>query len=190
MPVGSLTDLQRAARFLYLQKQAFGGKVSGRSFGTTLSHGSRFNMNKIGPILEDVHERLAGVVIENLDFGAFIEKYDNPFTLFYLDPPYYGVEGYYDAALFKRDDFERLAAVLRGVKGRFIMSINDTPQIRKIFGGFEIEEISTRYSLAGADKTKIAVELLVTGGIGLSPDHNVRKDYLARKGRVIDLTQS
>jgi DNA adenine methylase len=33
MPADRLTDLQRAARFLYLQRLAFGGKISGRSFG-------------------------------------------------------------------------------------------------------------------------------------------------------------
>ena len=30
----TLTDIQRAARFFYLQHHAFGGKVSGQSFGT------------------------------------------------------------------------------------------------------------------------------------------------------------
>ena len=30
----TLTDIQRAARFFYLQHHAFGGKVSGQTFGT------------------------------------------------------------------------------------------------------------------------------------------------------------
>ena len=64
------------------------------------------------------------------------------------------------------------------------MSINDTPQVRQIFGEFKIEEIDTRYSLAGDDKSKSVVELLISGGVGLSDNHNVRKDFLAREGRV------
>jgi DNA adenine methylase len=30
----TLTDIQRAARFYYLQKMAFGAKVAGQTFGT------------------------------------------------------------------------------------------------------------------------------------------------------------
>jgi site-specific DNA-adenine methylase len=33
----TLTDLERAVRFLYLQRTAFGGKVTGRNFGVTLT---------------------------------------------------------------------------------------------------------------------------------------------------------
>ena len=33
-PPETLTDIQRAARFFYLQKLSFGGKVDGRTFGT------------------------------------------------------------------------------------------------------------------------------------------------------------
>lgn len=84
----TLTDLERAARFLYLQRLTFGGKVSGRSFGINYSGPSRFNLTTLAPMLQEVHERLASVVIENLDWMAFINRYDRPETLFYIDPPY------------------------------------------------------------------------------------------------------
>lgn len=74
----TLTDLERAARFLYLQRLAFGGKVSGRNFGVTRHGGARFDLLKLAPLLEDIHERLAGVVIECLPWRAFIERYDRP----------------------------------------------------------------------------------------------------------------
>lgn len=82
-----LTDLERAARFLYLQRLAFGGKVTGQNFGVDMTGPSRFNLNRLGPVLEDVHERLAGVTIENLDWRGFIDRYDRAGTLFYLDRP-------------------------------------------------------------------------------------------------------
>lgn len=62
----TLTDLERAGRFLYLQRLAFGGKVAGRSFGVDGRGPSRFDVTKLGPLLEAIHERLAGVVIECL----------------------------------------------------------------------------------------------------------------------------
>ena len=68
----TLTDLERAARFLYLQKTAFGGKVSGANFGVETTRGARFNLLKLAPQLEEIHERMAGVVIENLPWQAFI----------------------------------------------------------------------------------------------------------------------
>ena len=84
LPADRLTDLQRAARFLYLQRLAFGGKVQGRGFGVDASAGARFNIAKLEPMLADIHERLAGVVIERLPYGDFIRRYDRAGALFYL----------------------------------------------------------------------------------------------------------
>lgn len=90
-----LTDLERAARFLYLQKLSFGGKVAGRSFGIDTCGPARFDMTKLGTILESVHERLTGVTIECLDWREFLRRWDRPQALFFVDPPYYGTERYY-----------------------------------------------------------------------------------------------
>lgn len=159
----TLTDLERAARFLYLQRLAFGGKVASRTFGVDVGRGGRFNLNSLGPHLEELHERLAGVVIECLDFEAFIRRYDRPTTLFYVDPPYWGSEGYYGKELFGRDDFERLAAALRCIQGRCILSINDHPEVRRTFDGFTLTEVSTTYSVRGRGHCSAAAELIVTG---------------------------
>ena len=70
----TLTDLERAARFLYLQRLAFGGKVSGRNFGYTPTRTSSFNPLTLAPQLQAIHERLAGVVIEELDWSDFIAR--------------------------------------------------------------------------------------------------------------------
>src|SRR3546814_16081221 len=92
LPADRLTDLQRAARFLYLQRLAFGGKVEGRSFGVDRRSGARFNIAKLEPMLADIHESLAGVVIEQLGYSDFIRRYAGAGGLFYLDPPYWGCE--------------------------------------------------------------------------------------------------
>lgn len=57
-------------------------------------------------MLEDLHTRMAGVVIECLDYADFITRYDAKETLFYLDPPYWGCEGDYGKELFGRDEFD------------------------------------------------------------------------------------
>lgn len=158
----TLTDLERAARFLYLQRLAFGGKVAGRNFGVTPSAPARFDVTKLGPMLEAIHERLAGVVIERLPWADFIARYDRPGTLFYLDPPYFGCERDYGEGLFDRSHFVLMAERLAGLKGRFILSLNDRPEVRETFAAFRIDEAETTYSLPGTDKARRAAELIIS----------------------------
>lgn len=158
----TLTDLERSARFLYLQRLGFGGKVSSRSFGVDMVGPSRFDVTKLGPLLVEIHERLAGVVIECLPWAGFIDRYDSAKTLFYLDPPYFGSEADYGANVFTRADFARLAERLKRIAGRFILSVNDAPEMREIFRHFSIETVSTRYTIAGGKGSDV-LELVITG---------------------------
>lgn len=158
----TLTDLERAARFLYLQKLAFGGKSVGRNFGVQYTGPARFDLTKLVPMLEDVHERLAGVLIERLPYADCIAKYDaRPGTLFYCDPPYWGCTDDYGKNVFSEADFTHLRDLLGAIQGRFILSINDTPEIRALFAGFEIEEVQLNYRLSGG--VTPARELIVLG---------------------------
>jgi DNA adenine methylase len=157
----TLTDLERAARFLFLQRLSFGGKVMGRSFGTGTTSAARFDLTKLVPMLEDVHERLAGVVIERLPYHRLIPRYDRAHTLFYLDPPYWGCTDDYGRDVFSEGDFERLSDLLKAAKGRFIMSINDVPAIRDLFAWASIEPVDLNYRVSG--KVTAARELVITG---------------------------
>jgi DNA adenine methylase len=162
----TLTDLERAARFLYLQRTAFGGKISGRNFGVSPGLPARFDVTKLGAILEEIHERLSGVVIERLPFAQLIARYDRPDTLFYLDPPYWGCEKDYGPGVFERADFERLAEQLFGIKGRFLLSLNDTPGVREVFRRFQIEAVDTTYGISG--KPQKAGEVLISEAVPIA----------------------
>ena len=65
--------------------------------------------------------------VENMDFEDVIKKYDSPTTYFYVDPPYYivGEGSYYSNHDFGRQDHERLANVLKDIKGKFSLSYYD-----------------------------------------------------------------
>jgi DNA adenine methylase len=154
--------MQRAARFLYLQKTAFGGKVAGRSFGVSMSTGARFDVTKLQPVLEAIHDRLAAVTIERLPWADFVRSWDREQTLFYLDPPYFGSEGDYGKELFERREFELMAELLGKIRGKFILSINDTPEIRDMFAHFRIQEAQVRYTIGGGDKAKSFPELIIS----------------------------
>ena len=143
----TLTDLERAARFLYLQRTAFGGKVHGRNFGVSVTNPGRFDIGKLAPMLSDVHERLAGVTIERLPYPELLARYDRPGTLFYLDPPYAGSEADYGPGIFGPADWVRLPALLSRLRGHFLLSINDTPAMRQAFAGFAIEAVDVTYTI-------------------------------------------
>jgi DNA adenine methylase len=158
-----LTDLQRAARFVFLQKTAFGGKVNGRHFGVSLGRPARFQASAVGDDLLSAAKRLEGVTIEQLGWSDFIARYDRPDVLFYLDPPYYGCEDDYGDDMFGRQEFGAMAEQLAGLKGRFILSLNDRPEVREIFAAFDIEGVDTHYGLAGCG-ARPAREVIITGG--------------------------
>jgi len=144
----TLTDLERSARFLYLQRMGFGGM--GRNMGIDFNAGARFNLTKLESMLQDVHERLASVIIECMDYAELITKYDSrPGTLFYLDPPYWGCTDDYGKNIFSEGDFTVLRDLLAAIQGRFVLSINAVPEIRELFAGFDIEEVDLNYRVSG-----------------------------------------
>ncbi len=157
----TLTDLERAARFLYLQRTAFGGKVRGQNFGVSPTSPARFDVTRLAALLEAVHERLAGVVIECLPWRELLARYDRPQTLFYLDPPYWGCEGDYGDGLFRREEFGAMAEALAGLKGRWLLSLNDVPEVRRVFAGFRVEAVETRYSIGSGRGRGVVGELLI-----------------------------
>jgi hypothetical protein len=64
-------------------------------------------------------------------------------------------------AIFNRDDFAEMGELLAGIKGRFILSINDHPHIRETFEVFKIEAVRMRYTnVKGA--AQVAGELIIT----------------------------
>lgn len=160
----TLTDIQRAARFYYLQKQAFGGKLTGQTFGTHTTGRPHLNLVRMEEELSSVHLRLAHVVIENLTWQNCIRRYDRPQTLFYIDPPYFGNEEDYGKGLFGREEFAELARMLAELKGRFLLSLNDTPEVRETFKAFPMQPVQTRYTVTQRPKNRGQVQELLIGG--------------------------
>ncbi len=167
VPAETLTDVQRATRFAYLQRLSFGGQpatdATPGQMATSVHHHARLTADRMRRLIEAAHQRLQGVHVECLDWDIFIRRYDRPFTLFYIDPPYWGHEKDYGKGLFAREDFARMAELLRELKGRFILSLNDRPEVRKLFRGFKIEKVNTRYS-GNVKSTRRVDELLISGG--------------------------
>jgi DNA adenine methylase len=140
----TLTDVQRAARFFFLQKNCYGGLVVRRNFTVSIEDGSNYNPASLPKLLERTRDRLLNVQLECLSYEKVIAKCDRPATFFYLDPPYFK-RPHYKFNLEERD-YVAMAELLKRIKGRFLLSLNDVPEVRKIFAGFRIKEIELVYT--------------------------------------------
>lgn len=159
-PEETLTDNQRAARFYYLQKSAFGGHVEGRTFGYATTSGPRLNLLRIEEELSGAHLRLAGAFIESLDWADCIQRYDRKHTLFFCDPPYYGLEGY--GVPFGLEQYEHMAELARSIKGKMLITVNDCLEMRGIFKGLPVQEVGIKYSCGAAtEKRRESTELII-----------------------------
>jgi DNA adenine methylase len=140
----TLSDIQRAARFFYLQKNCYGGMIKRKNFVISVQDGSNYNPHRIPMVLNLAHERLLGVQLECLPYQEILSRYDRPDTFFYLDPPYFGLP-YYNFN-FREQDYIELATLLKNLKGRFLLSLNDKPEVRRIFADFKIHGLTFSYS--------------------------------------------
>jgi len=77
----------------------------------------------------------------NTDYKNIIKKFDSNKTFFYLDPPYEKSK-----TLYKNDsiDLNEMSNLLKNIKGRFLLSINDSPNVRNIFKDFKITSLEVR----------------------------------------------
>lgn len=164
----TLTDIQRAARFYYLQHHAFGGKVAGQNFGTATT-APMINLCRIEESLSAAHLRLAGTNVENLPWQECLRRYDRAHTFFYMDPPYWQVEGY--GVPFEWDQYVEMASMVRALKGKAMISINDRPEIREVFAGLTMFDLGIKYSIgnnqgAPGESSELVITNWDAGGLG------------------------
>lgn len=155
----TLTDIQRAARFFYLQQHAFGARIEGQTFGTATT-APVVNLLRIEESLSTAHLRLAGTTVENLPWLECLSRYDRPHTFFYADPPYWQTEGY--GVPFGWEQYQALASAMRSCKGKMMLSINDHPDIRAEFDGLVMHDLGIKYTVGGGTNTSEARELVIT----------------------------
>lgn len=154
----TLTDIQRASRFYYLQKLAFGGKVTSQTFGTSAVRPPGLNLLRIEEDLSQAHLRLARTWIEHLNWEACVTRYDRPTTLLYMDPPYWGTSGY--GVDFPLSEYDRMATLAKSIKGKMIISVNDISEMREAFKGLRMEQVGVNYTMGSNSKQK-STELII-----------------------------
>jgi DNA adenine methylase len=140
----TLTDIQRAARHLYLLKNSYAGLIRNLNYKVNTMHAPGLNLERLPEIIEETHRRLARVQLECLPYEQVLKRFDRPWTLFYLDPPYFGLKLYRHN--LKTADFEKMAERLQGLKAKLVLSLNDVPEVHRIFRAFKFREIDLFYT--------------------------------------------
>jgi DNA adenine methylase len=133
-----ITEIQKAARFMYLLKNSFGGM--GKHFGTSRKSGGAA-LGRRSALLEKIHaisERLDKVLIENQSYEQLIPMYDTEDNFFYCDPPYYHGATYDNSKAF---DHGNLRDMLTSIKGRFLLSYDNAPEVKELYKGFDVIEL-------------------------------------------------
>jgi DNA adenine methylase len=125
-------DLARLVKFRLKSNNTFGSLGRGDLYAPT----SPYNMLKKG---EAYKNKLKDVTLLSENYKSVMRRYDSPQTFFYLDPPYNDSKRLYKEGEFNN---EELANFLRTIKGKFLLSMNDSGENRKIFKGFKIRGVS------------------------------------------------
>jgi len=142
-----LTDIQRAARFLFLLLNSFANKRTFDSFGYAATAFKGASGAHLMAHVARLFDRLSKVTIECLDFADLFRRYDRPTTFFYCDPPYPHRGQPYECGM-TWTDHERLAAALRGLKGKWLLSISDEPDVRSLYAWATVEGVEVGYSIS------------------------------------------
>ena len=155
-------NIEKAALYFYQLTQSFGSK--GDNFAMSTKSGRK--PKNIYRNFKTVSERLKFVTIENMSFSKLIPLYDKDDSFFYVDPPYVETESYYkNTGGFGIKEHEELSDLLSKVKGKFLLSYNDSVVVRELYKGFNIQttkQVSYGLGKNSQGKNKVVNELFIT----------------------------
>lgn len=158
-----LTELQRAARFLLVNRTSFGGNMNSFAVAKSAGGGAAFDRATVGELLGKAHDRLDRVVVEQLPYERFLANYDSKETFFFLDPPYLNA----DTGSYKGWTEEQLREMRKRVgklKGQWLVTVDDSPLNRDLFSDCQIEAVTSQNRLCN-NRTHSQVrfgELIIT----------------------------
>ncbi len=80
--------------------------------------------------------------------------------MFYCDPPDWGTEGY--GVDFDLEQYNQMAELARTIKGStIIISVNDIPEMRKVFKGLVMKTVQISYAVGGQQERGQCSKLVI-----------------------------
>lgn len=90
------------------------------------------------------HEKLKNVKIYNTDYENLLKKYNRSNVFVYMDPPYEGSSS--EHYKYHDFDYDKLKKNIDSFKGKFLLSVNDSPNIKNLFKDYNITHMDTKYA--------------------------------------------
>ncbi len=157
-----------------------GGVIGGVAQAGKWKMDARFNREELIKRIERITSKKKHIHLYNKDIESFIThyipKYQNN-SLIYFDPPYYnkGEELYLN--FFRDNDHKRIEkAIQTNIHSDWIITYDDSPQIVKIYNGYEIKRFDLNYS---AGKKRKASEIIVFKDLQMIPtDTELQKEKI------------
>jgi len=138
--------VERAVRFWYVIRSAFGAHPDkGWAFQRAQPRNSARVVQNALTNIRAIHERLKPVEIDHLDFRRCIRNRDATSTLLFLDPPYLETEGYRVGTFTLQDQCD-LAQLLSNAKSKWLLTIGDHSDVRKLYRGFDQTVLTSKIS--------------------------------------------
>lgn len=138
---------ERLYRNLYLSLNSFRGDRKNFVGEKEIAYRGDSNIGKKYKST-DYKDRLKNVIIKNNDWKTIIKQYDSKDSFFYLDPPYSMAKDNKD---YNNNDvtIDELYNTLKNIKGKFLLSYDFNPDIKKKFSGFKKTIVNTQYETSG-----------------------------------------
>lgn len=148
LDISQLNEMQRAHRFYYLIMAGWGGELNYPRFQTSITDGGHGNrligaLQTISKRLKPVHERLRTVIIENLDWKDFLDRYDRVGSVMYIDPPYPGNKCNYAYNMKSWEEHSELAKRLQSTDCKWLLSSYDIPEVIEMYHGYYIVKVQS-----------------------------------------------
>lgn len=146
-------------RYMFCQWVSFG--AMGKSWARSCYEPGRA-MRYIETKMSKFQARLKNVRIELMDWKDSIKKHDSPETFFYIDPPYIGTHNK-NADYFKEPSAQDLFNVISQIKGKWLMSNADVPELRRLFAKYAVKQINvpTQINQVSAGAKRNRAELII-----------------------------
>ena len=168
----TLSDVERTARLLYLNKTCFNGlyRVNKKGlFNVPYGKGTGKFYNPDN--LRDSSEFLQYAHIEHSGYLEVTRKYAKDGDFIFLDPPYYPINinsnfkrytkefFYHDDHIVLKKEFDRLVNIGCSV----ILTNSDHPFILDLYKDYEIKKIETKRMISSNANTRKGVDIIVIG---------------------------
>ena len=156
--IGEKDDIMQAFYYFIINRCSFSGATLSGGFSNEAST-KRFTKSSIDKIKNLNLEKFK---ISNKDFEQFIGKnYDKPFSIMFLDPPYYLEKGSKlygnNGDMHETFNHEKLYNTICNKKN-WIMTYNNCVYIRELYKDFLILDVNWSY---GMNKTKESSEIVI-----------------------------